>query len=85
VVAEASAGVSRRRAGQAQRAAGCVNRSYSGVSLQVGHLEGSDTMSDHVQVQKPLWVEALEGMLVIWIIEAASATVTALIVAAYRV
>jgi hypothetical protein len=42
-------------------------------------------MSDHVQVQKPLWVEALEGMLLICIIEAASATVAALIVAAYRV
>jgi hypothetical protein len=32
--------------------------------------------------QKPLWVEALEGMLLISIIEAASATVTALIVVA---
>jgi hypothetical protein len=29
--------------------------------------------------QKPLWVEALEGMLLISIIEAASATATALI------
>jgi hypothetical protein len=35
-----------------------------------------------MQDQKPLWVEALEGMLLIGIIEAASATITAVIVMA---
>ena len=57
----------------------------SDVQLSAERGEESEAMSDYRQEQKPLWVETLEGMLLICIMEATLATVTALIVSAYRV
>jgi hypothetical protein len=41
-------------------------------------------MSDYRDNRKPLWVETLEGMLLICIMEATLATVTVIIVSAYQ-